>query len=116
MRPGVPDIGSNSAQLQIVDVRPCGPPLPAHALNEPTSLGEEILLDASISDDGVERVVGTVADAMTAAARHDVDQLYPFATSRGGWPRCPRPSGRACAASRNQERDGSSLGPSSHTP
>ncbi|GAA3624317.1 hypothetical protein GCM10022267_08040 [Lentzea roselyniae] len=75
------DIGSNSAQLQIVDVRPGAPPLPAHAVKEPTLLGEEILPDESISDDGVERDVRAVADAVTAAARHGVDQLYPFATS-----------------------------------
>ncbi|PWK83617.1 hypothetical protein C8D88_11073 [Lentzea atacamensis] len=81
MRLGVLDIGSNSAQLQIVDVRPGAPPLPAHAVKEPTLLGEEILPDGSISDDGVGRVVRAVADAVTAAARHGVDQLYPFATS-----------------------------------
>lgn len=81
MRLGVLDIGSNSAQLQIVDVRPGAPPLPAHAVKEPTLLGEEILPDGSISDDGVQRVVRAVADAVTAAARHGVDQLYPFATS-----------------------------------
>ena len=81
MRLGVLDIGSNSAQLQIVDVRRGAPPLPAHAVKEPTLLGEEILPDGSISDDGVERVVRAVADAVTAASRHGVDQLDPFATS-----------------------------------
>ncbi|HEY7009789.1 MAG TPA: hypothetical protein VH395_12655 [Jatrophihabitantaceae bacterium] len=36
------DIGSNSAQLEIVDLRHGGPPLPAYAVKEPTLLGEEI--------------------------------------------------------------------------
>ncbi|SDF73112.1 exopolyphosphatase / guanosine-5'-triphosphate,3'-diphosphate pyrophosphatase [Lentzea fradiae] len=81
MRLGVLDIGSNSAQLQIVDVRPGAPPLPAHSVKEPTLLGEEIEPDGSVSAAGVERVVRAVAGALAAAYRHGVDQLYPFATS-----------------------------------
>ncbi|GHH27994.1 Ppx/GppA phosphatase family protein [Lentzea cavernae] len=81
MRLGVLDIGSNSAQLQVVDVRPGAPPLPAHSVKHPTLLGEEIEPDGSISPAGVGRVVRAVADAVAAAYRHGVDQLYPFATS-----------------------------------
>lgn len=81
MRLGVLDIGSNSAQLQIVDVRPGAPPLPAHSVKSPTLLGEEIEPDGSVSAEGVERVASAVADAVAAAHRHGVDQLYPFATS-----------------------------------
>jgi exopolyphosphatase/guanosine-5'-triphosphate,3'-diphosphate pyrophosphatase len=44
-------------------------------------LGEEIEPDGSVSAEGVERVVSAVADAVAAAQRHGVDQLYPFATS-----------------------------------
>lgn len=36
---GVLDIGSNSAQLQVFEVRP-GAPLPTHAVKQPTLLGE----------------------------------------------------------------------------
>ena len=81
MRLGVLDIGSNSAQLQVVDVRPGAPPLPAHSVKAPTLLGEEIMPDGSVSPEGVERVAVAVADAVSAAHRHGVDQLYPFATS-----------------------------------
>ena len=81
MRLGVLDIGSNSAQLQIVEIRPGAPPLPAHCVKKPTLLGEEIEPDGSLSPAGVERVVRAVADAATAAYRHGVDHLYPFATS-----------------------------------
>jgi exopolyphosphatase/guanosine-5'-triphosphate,3'-diphosphate pyrophosphatase len=81
MRLGVLDIGSNSAQLQVVDVRPGAPPLPAHCLKEPTLLGEEIEPDGSVSQAGIDRVVKAVASAVSAASRHGVDQLYPFATS-----------------------------------
>jgi len=41
MRLGVLDVGSNSAQLQIVDVAAGAPPLPALAVKTPTLLGEE---------------------------------------------------------------------------
>jgi hypothetical protein len=58
MRPGVLDVGSNSAQLQIVDVSPGAPPLPAHAIKEPTLLGEEIGPDGTVGRSGVERVNG----------------------------------------------------------
>ncbi|WP_084628544.1 hypothetical protein [Amycolatopsis nigrescens] len=81
MRLGVLDIGSNSAQLQVVDVVPGAPPLPAHAVKKPTLLGEEILPDGSLSKAGTERVADAVGRAVTAAGRHQVDQLYPFVTA-----------------------------------
>ncbi|HUQ57017.1 hypothetical protein [Lentzea sp.] len=81
MRLGVPDIGSDSAQLQVVDVRPGAPPLPAHCPKEPMLLGEEIEPDGSVSQAGIDRVVKAVASAVPAASRHGVDQLCPFATS-----------------------------------
>ncbi|SEQ93657.1 exopolyphosphatase / guanosine-5'-triphosphate,3'-diphosphate pyrophosphatase [Lentzea xinjiangensis] len=81
MRLGVLDIGSNSAQLQIVDVRAGAPPLPAHCVKEPTLLGEAIRPDGLIDEDGVRRVVRAVKDAVGAAYLHGVDQLYTFATS-----------------------------------
>jgi exopolyphosphatase/guanosine-5'-triphosphate,3'-diphosphate pyrophosphatase len=37
---GVLDIGSNSAQLQVFEAYPGAPPLPTHAVKEPTLLGE----------------------------------------------------------------------------
>lgn len=81
MRLGVLDIGSNSAQLQIVDVSSGAPPLPAHAIKEPTSLGEEILPDGMLSETGTERVAAAVARAMRAARQFEVDALYPFVTA-----------------------------------
>lgn len=81
MRLGVLDIGSNSAQLQIVDVSTGAPPLPAHAIKEPTALGEEILPDGSLSEAGTQRVAEAVSRAMRAAKQFDVDSLYPFVTA-----------------------------------
>ncbi len=81
MRLGVLDIGSNSAQLQIVDVAAGAPPLPALAVKTPTLLGEEITADGSISRMGIDRVTGAVVRSMQVAVQQQVDQLYPFVTS-----------------------------------
>jgi exopolyphosphatase/guanosine-5'-triphosphate,3'-diphosphate pyrophosphatase len=81
MRLGVLDIGSNAAQLQIVDVTAGGPPLPAHAVKEPTLLGEEMLPDGCIGPAGVDRVCGAVARAVETAERQAIDMLYTFVTS-----------------------------------
>src|SRR5215471_8422830 len=81
MRLGVLDIGSNSAQLQVVDAYAGAPPLPAHAVKEPTLLAEEIQPDGSISDTGLDRVVNGVQRAMVAAHRLGVGELYAFVTS-----------------------------------
>ena len=75
------DIGSNAAQLQIVDVTAGGPPLPAHAVKEPTLLGEEMLPDGAIGQAGVDRVVGAVTRAVETAERQAIDMLYAFVTS-----------------------------------
>jgi exopolyphosphatase/guanosine-5'-triphosphate,3'-diphosphate pyrophosphatase len=81
MRLGVLDIGSNAAQLQIVDVTAGGPPLPAQAVKEPTLLGEEMLPDGAIGHVAVERVCAAVSRAVEIAERQAIDQLYAFVTS-----------------------------------
>jgi exopolyphosphatase / guanosine-5'-triphosphate,3'-diphosphate pyrophosphatase len=81
MRLGVLDVGSNSAQLLVVDGHPGAPPLPAHAVKEPTLLGEALEPDGSIAEDGVQRVAEAVARAVVAAQHLGVDQLFPFVTS-----------------------------------
>jgi exopolyphosphatase / guanosine-5'-triphosphate,3'-diphosphate pyrophosphatase len=78
---GVLDIGSNSAQLQVFEVRPGAPPLPTHAVKEPTLLGEAFDQDGAINQAGVDRVITAVNRAMSAARRLGVQQLYVFTTS-----------------------------------
>jgi exopolyphosphatase / guanosine-5'-triphosphate,3'-diphosphate pyrophosphatase len=78
---GVLDIGSNSAQLQVFEARPGAPPLPTHAVKAPTLLGEAFGPDGAIERDGVDRVVVAVNNAMSAARRLGVQQLYVFTTS-----------------------------------
>src|SRR4051794_19058046 len=81
MRLGGFDIGSNSAQLQIVDVTAGGPPLPAQAVKEATLLGEEIMPDGSIGEAGIDRVCTGVCMALRVAEQQSVDKLYTFVTS-----------------------------------
>jgi exopolyphosphatase/guanosine-5'-triphosphate,3'-diphosphate pyrophosphatase len=78
---GVLDIGSNSAQLQVFEARPGAPPLPTHAVKAPTLLGEAFGPDGAIQPAGVDRVVVAVNNAMSAARRLGVQQLYVFTTS-----------------------------------
>src|SRR6266496_3591168 len=78
---GVLDIGSNSAQLQVFEARPGAPPLPTHAVKEPTLLGESFDPDGAIEPAGVDRVVEAVNRAMGAARRLGVQQIYVFTTS-----------------------------------
>ena len=78
---GVLDIGSNSAQLQVFEVRPGAPPLPTHAVKEPTLLGEAFDQDGAINQAGIDRVITAVNRAMSAARRLGVQQLYVFTTS-----------------------------------
>lgn len=80
-RLGVLDIGSNSAQLQIVDLRDGAPPLPAYAVKHPVLLGEEITDEGAVTPDGIDRVVQGTCAAMDAVERHRVDLLYVFATA-----------------------------------
>ena len=81
VRLGVIDVGSNAAQLQVVDARPGAPPLPIHAVKLPTELGEEAGIDGSISGEGANRVVAAVQRALQAAHELRVDQLCPFVTA-----------------------------------
>ncbi|WP_051579874.1 Ppx/GppA phosphatase family protein [Pseudonocardia acaciae] len=81
MRIGVLDIGSNSAQLQVVEAFPGEPPLPAYAIKEPTRLSEAFSEDGSINEAGLDRVVNAVERAVGAARQGSVEQLFAFVTS-----------------------------------
>jgi exopolyphosphatase/guanosine-5'-triphosphate,3'-diphosphate pyrophosphatase len=81
MRLGVLDVGSNAAQLQVVDARAGAPPLPIHAVKQPTRLAEEVGMEGSVSQQGVDRFVSAVARALASARELRVDQLYPFVTA-----------------------------------
>ena len=81
MRIGVLDVGSNSAQLQVVEASPGAPPLPTHAVKHATLLGEAMQPDGAIAPEGVDRVITAVRDTVDAARSLQVDRLFAFATS-----------------------------------
>ncbi|MGV0741565.1 Ppx/GppA phosphatase family protein [Mycolicibacterium sp. XJ870] len=81
MRLGVLDVGSNAAQLQVVDAFAGAPPLPIRAVKIPTRLGEEASIEGAIGQSGMDRIVAAVRHAIDSAHALNVDQLYPFVTA-----------------------------------
>jgi exopolyphosphatase / guanosine-5'-triphosphate,3'-diphosphate pyrophosphatase len=75
------DVGSNAAQLQVVEARAGAPPLPIHAMKVPTRLAEEVDVDGFLSHEGADRVVGAVRSALDVARELRVEQLCPFVTA-----------------------------------
>jgi exopolyphosphatase/guanosine-5'-triphosphate,3'-diphosphate pyrophosphatase len=81
MRIGVLDVGSNSAHLKIMDLRPGRRPSPVRSVKHPTLLAEALNADGHIRLPAVDRLVSAVdAAARTAEAEH-LDELIAFATS-----------------------------------
>ncbi|GAB2919329.1 Ppx/GppA family phosphatase [Streptomyces mayteni] len=81
MRLGVLDVGSNTVHLLVVDAHPGARPLPAYSHKTELRLAE--LLDArgAIGQDGVDRLVATIREALEVAEDQGVADLLPFATS-----------------------------------
>ncbi|MEV6905287.1 exopolyphosphatase, partial [Amycolatopsis sp. NPDC051372] len=77
---GALDVGSFSARLVVLE--PGGTPL-APALSHQTRLrlDRELNNDCRLSPRGIAAISAAVADGATTAARHDVHNLFPFATS-----------------------------------
>ncbi|MFG3347325.1 Ppx/GppA family phosphatase [Streptomyces sp. NPDC048018] len=81
MRLGVLDVGSNTVHLLVVDAHPGARPLPAHSHKAELRLAELLDERGAIADAGVERLVATVLDALTAAEDKGCEEVLPFATS-----------------------------------
>ncbi|MEC4016854.1 Ppx/GppA phosphatase family protein [Streptomyces sp. H27-D2] len=81
MRLGVLDVGSNTVHLLVVDAHPGARPLPAYSHKAELRLAELLDEDGAISDEGMDRLVGTVREALQAAEDKGVEDLLPFATS-----------------------------------
>jgi exopolyphosphatase / guanosine-5'-triphosphate,3'-diphosphate pyrophosphatase len=81
MRLGVLDIGSNSANLRVVDAYPGSPPLPVFRYKAATKLAEAIRRDGAVNATGVKRLIAAVCTALDAARAQQVAELIPFATS-----------------------------------
>ncbi|GHK04483.1 Ppx/GppA phosphatase family protein [Streptomyces sp. NPDC003753] len=81
MRLGVLDVGSNTVHLLVVDAHPGARPLPAHSHKAELRLAELLDGDGAIGQEGVDRLIAVVRDALQAAEDKGVEDLLPFATS-----------------------------------
>lgn len=81
MRLGVLDIGSNTGHLLVVDAHGGAAPLPAYSFKEPLRLAEHLELDGSMSEEGIQALVGFVAKALVVAEDRGCEEMLGFATS-----------------------------------
>ncbi|QIG38526.1 Ppx/GppA family phosphatase [Microbacterium sp. 4R-513] len=81
MRLGVLDIGSNTVHLLVADARPGGRPLATTSQRTVLRLMRYLGPDGSITDEGVNALVGAVAEAKKVALAEKVDELLATATS-----------------------------------
>jgi len=81
MRLGVLDVGSNTVHLLVVDAHSGARPIPAYSHKAELKLAELLDSGGAISPDGVDRLAGTVAEALQVAEDQGVEDLLPFATS-----------------------------------
>ncbi|WP_424187381.1 Ppx/GppA phosphatase family protein [Actinokineospora sp. G85] len=80
-RLGVVDVGSNAAQLLVVDGRTGSAPLASYSMKRPTGLADEIEADGALSAEGVRRVVRATSAVVGRARSLEVAELFVFATS-----------------------------------
>ncbi|MFJ9818898.1 Ppx/GppA family phosphatase [Streptomyces sp. NPDC101151] len=81
MRLGVLDVGSNTVHLLVVDAHPGARPLPAHSHKAELRLAQLLDDSGAIGDDGVDKLIAVVREALQAAEDKGVEDLLPFATS-----------------------------------
>ena len=81
MRLGVLDVGSNTVHLLVVDAHRGAHPMPASSQRSVLRLAERLTDDGDLSDEGVEDLVATVADAKKSATDLGCADLMAFATS-----------------------------------
>ncbi|WP_181796381.1 Ppx/GppA phosphatase family protein [Streptomyces sp. WELS2] len=81
MRLGVLDVGSNTVHLLVVDAHPGARPLPAHSHKVELRLAQLLDDSGAIGEDGIDKLIDVVQDALQAAEDKGVEDLLPFATS-----------------------------------
>ncbi|MFW6691771.1 Ppx/GppA family phosphatase [Streptomyces sp. MAR4 CNX-425] len=81
MRLGVLDVGSNTVHLLVVDAHPGARPLPAYSHKAELRLAELLDEEGAIGDDGVERLIATVHEALQVSEDKGAEDVLPFATS-----------------------------------
>ncbi|MFG3014721.1 Ppx/GppA family phosphatase [Streptomyces cinerochromogenes] len=81
MRLGVLDVGSNTVHLLVVDAHPGARPLSAHSHKADLRLAQLLDDSGAIGDEGIDKLIAVVRDALQAAEDKGVEDLLPFATS-----------------------------------
>lgn len=81
MRLGMLDVGSNTVHLLVVDARAGAKPQPAAKQRTELELLHFLDEDNRLSDEGLDRLASTVADARRTTAELGVEDLAAFATS-----------------------------------
>ncbi|NJQ03647.1 Ppx/GppA family phosphatase [Streptomyces sp. PLAI1-29] len=81
MRLGVLDVGSNTVHLLVVDAHPGARPLPAHSHKAELRLAELLDERGAIGEQGMDRLVAVVGEALRAAEDKGAEEVLPFATS-----------------------------------
>ncbi|MET9447935.1 Ppx/GppA phosphatase family protein [Streptomyces cinerochromogenes] len=81
MRLGVLDVGSNTVHLLVVDAHPGARPLSAHSHKADLRLAQLLDDSGAIGEEGIDKLIAVVRDALQAAEDKGVEDLLPFATS-----------------------------------
>lgn len=81
MRLGVLDVGSNTVHLLVVDAHRGAHPMPARSDKTVLRLAERITAGGTLSPEGADDLVYTVAQARQSAAKLGCEDLIAFATS-----------------------------------
>ncbi|MCL2090113.1 MAG: Ppx/GppA family phosphatase [Micrococcales bacterium] len=101
MRLGVIDVGSNTVHLLVVDAHPGASPVPYHSQRTVLRLMRHLDADGALTEQGQQRIVAAVREAMTAVAEIGVDDLIATATSAIR----DAPNGEAVITRVNRETD-----------
>ncbi|MFR9676122.1 Ppx/GppA family phosphatase [Streptomyces sp. TR06-5] len=81
MRLGVLDVGSNTVHLLVVDAHPGARPLPAYSHKAELKLAELLDHEGAIGEEGIDRLISTVSEALEVSEDQGVESVLPFATS-----------------------------------
>jgi exopolyphosphatase / guanosine-5'-triphosphate,3'-diphosphate pyrophosphatase len=81
VRLGVLDIGSNTGHLLLVDTHAGAAPLPAYSFKRPLKLAEQLDDEGAMTDEGVDKLVDFVSEALAVAEDKGCEETLGFATS-----------------------------------
>lgn len=81
MRLGVIDVGSNTVHLLVVDAHPGASPVPYHSQRSILRLMRYLDSDGAITEEGVQRIIAAMKEAIDTVKEIGVDDMLATATS-----------------------------------